>query len=416
MVAHSIGGVERMDNLFQSKWFIRIISLAFAITLYLFVTVENDVSDDESRIPMGTSNEVQVIEEMPLGIKIDADKYVVSGVPEYVKVTVEGRTSVITPIVRQQNFNVFVDLRELSEGEHTVEVEYENVPENVTVYIEPKSIDVMIEERMAKEFEVQVEIINEDKLPLGYEIGVPEVEPGTVTLVSSKAIIDQVAMVKVFIDVTDLKESIRNRELPVNVYDIQGNDLNVRVEPESVMVSLQVERPSKKVPLVVVTKGTLPNNLEIESIEADEEIEIFGKRAILNEITEIRTKEIDLSKITKSDTIEVELDFPEGTIANDETVEVKINLNKRRLFNDVSIDDELSNGTTYEIIKPENASVDVEAFGNDEMIDQLNKSDIRAFFNLTNMTSGTHEVDLKVEGPQGIRLEPEIDKITISIP
>lgn len=416
MVAHSIGGVEKMDNLFQSKWFIRIISLAFAITLYLFVTVENDGLDNDSRIPSGTSNEVQVIDEMSLGIKIDANRYVVSGVPEYVKVTLEGRTSVITPIVRQKNFNVFVDLRELSEGEHTVEVEYENIPENVMVYIEPKTIDVVIEERMAKEFEVQVDLINQDKLPLGYELGTPIVEPAKVTLISSESVIEQVAMVKVFIDVTDLRESIRNRELPVNVYDIQGNLLNVRFEPESVTVSLDVDRPSKKVPLTVTTTGQLLETLEIDSIEAVEEIDIFGKRAILNEITEVQTKPIDLSKITKSDSYEVELEFPEGTIGNEETVEVKITINKRKIFNDVTIGDKLTNGTTFEIVDPENGRVNVEAFGRDDLIDDLQKTDIRAFVNQTNLSSGTHDVDLTIEGPNGITFEPKINKITITIP
>lgn len=416
MVAHSIGGVEKMDNLFQSKWFIRIISLAFAITLYLFVTVENDGLDNDSRIPSGTSNEVQVIDEMSLGIKIDANRYVVSGVPEYVKVTLEGRTSVITPIVRQKNFNVFVDLRELSEGEHTVEVEYENIPENVMVYIEPKTIDVVIEERMAKEFEVQVDLINQDKLPLGYELGTPIVEPAKVTLISSESVIEQVAMVKVFIDVTDLRESIRNRELPVNVYDIQGNLLNVRFEPESVTVSLDVDRPSKKVPLTVTTTGQLLETLEIDSIEAVEEIDIFGKRAILNEITEVQTKPIDLSKITKSDSYEVELEFPEGTIGNEETVEVKITINKRKIFNDVTIEDKLTNGTTFEIVDPENGRVNVEAFGRDDLIDDLQKTDIRAFVNQTNLSSGTHDVDLTIEGPNGITFEPKINKITITIP
>ncbi|MFS8630834.1 MAG: aldehyde dehydrogenase family protein, partial [Bacillales bacterium] len=209
------------------------------------------------------------------------------------------------------------------------------------------TIDVIIEKRMAKEFQVQVELINEDQLPLGYELGVPVVEPQTVTLISSEAIIEQVALVKVFIDVKDLTESIRNRELPVNVYDIQGNDLNVRVEPETVMVSLQVDRPSKLVPLKVRTTGELPDDLELEAIEAPEEIEIFGKRAILNEITEVQTEEIDLSKITKSDTIEVDIDFPEGTTADKETVKVTLKLNKRKIFNDVSIPNQLANGTTY---------------------------------------------------------------------
>lgn len=405
-----------MDKLFQSKWFIRIISLAFAITLYVFVTVETNVTQDDSRIPMGTSNEVQVLEDVPLGIKIDANQYVVSGVPEHVKVTLEGKTSVLTPIVRQLNFNVFVDLRELSEGEHTVEVQYENLPDNITAYIEPKTIDVNIEKRTSKEFTVEVDLVNEDKLPLGYELGIPEVQPQTVTLISSEAIIDQVAMVKVFIDVTDLKESIRNRELPISVYDIQGNDLNVRVEPESVTVSLPVERPSKTVPLTIATEGDLRDNLELVSIDANEQIEIFGKRTVLNEVSEITTKPLDLSKVTESGTYEVELIFPEGTIANDEFVEVDINLDKRRLFNNVTIDNKAANGTAFTIIEPESATVNVEAIGRDDLINKLKQTDIKAFVKLSNTTSGTREVNLTVEGPRGVTFEPDINRITISIP
>src|SRR5699024_1042193 len=112
-----------MDKLFQSKWFIRVISLVLAITLYLFVTVETNPGQNESRIETTSSKETEVIDEVPLEIKIDAENYVVSGVPEHVKVSLEGKTSVLTPIVRQQSFTVFVDLRELEEGSHTVEVE-----------------------------------------------------------------------------------------------------------------------------------------------------------------------------------------------------------------------------------------------------------------------------------------------------
>src|SRR5699024_2224911 len=113
------------------------------------------------------------------------------------------------------------------------------------------------------------------------ELGQPEVEPSTVTIVSSENIIDQIAMVKVFIDATDLRESIRSREVPVSVYDIQGNDLSVRVEPESVAVSVLVERPSKTVPLNVQTSGELPDGLTLEEMIAPEELEIFGRRDIL---------------------------------------------------------------------------------------------------------------------------------------
>src|SRR5699024_4352590 len=281
-----------MDKLFENKWAIRVISLILAISLYLFVTVETDRTDNESRLGTGTSNEVQVLEDVPLEIKIDADNYVVSGVPEHVTVSLEGKPSTLAPTARQRNFTVFVDLTEFEEGEHTVEIEYENIPNDLTVYIEPKTIDVNIEKRASKDFAVSVDFVNSDNLPTGYEIGEPEITPEVVTIISSESIIEQIAMVKIFIDVTDLKESIRNREVPVSVYDIQGNDLNVLVEPESVTVSVPVDRPSKTVPLTVETKGDLPKEFEMDRLEAPEEIEVFGKREILSEITEVSTEEI----------------------------------------------------------------------------------------------------------------------------
>lgn len=404
-----------MDKLFQSKWFIRIISLLFAIILYLFVAVETNVNQDDSRIPIGSTDDIQVLEEVPLGIKIDADQYVVSGVPEHVTVTLEGRTSILTPIARQLNFNVFVDLRELSEGEHTVEVEYENLPENVTAYIEPKTIQVTIERRTTKEFPVQVEIINEDQLPAGYEIGTPEVNPETVTLVSSQEVIEQVALVKVFLDVAELREPIRNRELPVSVYDAQGNDLKVRIEPESVTVSLSVERPSKKVPLSVETKGTLPEDLEIESIVATEEIEIFGKRAVLDKVKQVKTKPLDLSKVTKSDTYKLDLELPEGTIASNDFVEVKININKKKEFDNISIDSEADEALEYSFVNPEDGKLSVQAFGSDQEINRLKKTDIKAIVTLGDLTEGEHELHVDIEGPEGVLLEPNIDSVTVKV-
>src|SRR5699024_12152071 len=100
-------------------------------------------------------------------------------------------------------------------------------PEDVTAYIEPKEIDVTIESRETEQFGVDIDLVNEDKLPVGYELGEPENTPDSVTLVSSREQIEQVAMVKAFVDVRDLKESIRNKEVPIVVYDAQGNDMNV---------------------------------------------------------------------------------------------------------------------------------------------------------------------------------------------
>src|SRR5690625_6301618 len=100
-----------------------------------------------------------------------------------------------------RNFEVFVDLRHLGEGTHTVDIQYAKVPSELSVYIEPKTIEVEIEERASEEFDVDVDFINIDQLPEGYELGVPDVNPGKVRITSSRSVIDEIAIVKVYIDV-----------------------------------------------------------------------------------------------------------------------------------------------------------------------------------------------------------------------
>src|SRR5699024_686287 len=131
-----------MDKWIKSKWFVRVISLAFAILLYVTVSIEGNRTQSDSRCIQTTSDDIETINDDPDDIRIDDERFVMSGVPEYVSVSLEGANSILTPTVRQRNFNAYVDLEGLGEGEHTVEIEHENVPNGLTVYIEPKAIDV----------------------------------------------------------------------------------------------------------------------------------------------------------------------------------------------------------------------------------------------------------------------------------
>lgn len=316
-----------MDKWLQSKWFIRIISLIFAISLYGFVTIETKTVQNESQIFTGSTTEVQVLDEVPVEIRIDPEKYVVSGVPEHVKVSLEGKMGLLTPIVMQQNFTIFVDLSDLEAGEHQVNIEYDNMPNNVSVNIEPETVDILIEERATKEVAVEVDFVNSAHFPVGYELGDVTINPEKVKITSSNAIIEQIAMVKVFLDVGGLTESVKNRVLPVNVYDSQGNDLSVRIEPETVSVSIEVDQPSKIVPVKLLTQGKLPNDLELKSIKpVNKEIEIYGTRDSLEEIDEVKTKVINLSEIENSGKINIELDLPSVIMTTETEIEVDVQL------------------------------------------------------------------------------------------
>lgn len=406
-----------MDNWFNSKWFVRGISLAFAILLYVFVNVETTTQSD-SLIPGGTdTDKVQTLNDVPVSIRIDGDRYVVSGVPEFVTVSLEGPNSVLTAVVMQRNFELYVDLEDLGEGTHTVDIEYARIPDEISVYIEPKTIDVSIEERATEEFVVDVDFINIDKLPEGYELGEPEINPETVTITSSRSIIDQIAIVKVYIDVAGLTEPINNREVPVNVYDSQGNGLSVRIAPESVVVSVDIYNPSKVVPIEVTTTGELAENLTLQSLTPEiDEIEIFAVTEVLETIEVIKTEEIDLSEITESTSVDVKLDLPAGVQVADEEITVNVDIEKTETFEDVPIEYEaLGNGQDLTFLNPSDPFMSMTIIGNDKDVNELSRDDFQLFINIKDLGEGEHRVPVVIEGPDYIEASVEFEEVMIQI-
>ncbi|WP_042142183.1 YbbR-like domain-containing protein [Paucisalibacillus sp. EB02] len=411
-----------MDNWFRSKWFIRGISLGFAILLYVFVAIEEVDTEEESPISFttlfGGSNQTQTLEDIPLEIRIDSDKYVVSGVPETVTVSLEGPSSAITPVVKQQNIKVFIDLRDLEEGEHQVEIQHEELSSQLSVYIEPKTIDVMIEERASNDFNVTVDFINTDKLPKGYQIGDYELNTEKVTITSSREIIERIAIVKVYVDVAGLKESINNREVPVNVYDGQGNELAVRVEPGTVVISAEVENPSKEVPVSISTEGELPEGYELTSMElAKKEVEIFAISEILETLDEVTTEPINLSELKQSGTIKVKLALPDEVQAPGiKELEIVVELEQTKTLENVEIEvDNLQDGYIANFVEPSNGQLSITVTGNEQDVRELSIEDFRIFINASELDTGRSKVPIEVEGPDNISVDVEVDEVNVEI-
>ena len=405
-----------MDNWFNSKWFVRVISLAFAILLYVFVNVEEaGTSQNENTIiPKGTEQET--LEDVPVEIRIDSEKYVVSGVPEFVSVSLEGSTGNLTPVIMTRSFEVYVDLRELGEGTHTVDIEYAKIPSELSVYIEPKTVEVEIEERASEEFTVDVDFINIDQLPAGYELGVPEVNPSKVRITSSRSVIEEIAIVKVYVDVAGLTESINNREVPVNIYDSQGNGLSVRIEPASVVVSVPIDNPSKTVPLEVETTGELPEGYDLISLTPEiDEVEVFAVSTILDELDGLVTEEIDLAEISESGEYEVKLNVAENVSVAEDSIKVVIEIEQTKVIEDVTI--EIRNDGDQEVLfnDPDMEAMNVTVVGSDEEVKDLSADDFQLFIDVEGLEIGEHEVPVSIEGPDDVTSSVEFEQITIEV-
>lgn len=407
-----------MDNWFKSKWFVRGLSLAFAILLYVFVGIEAQNTQVDSRFIPASSEEFQTLENVDVDIRIDSDRFVVSGVPEFVTVTLQGPHSVVTPIAKQLNFDVFVDVRDLGEGEHTVSIQHERIPEELDVYIEPNEVDITIEERATEELEVTVEYMNMDEMPIGAELGEVTINPEVVTVTSSRSVIDQIGMAKVYVDVSGLTESISNREVPIVIYDTQGNSLNVNTDPEKASISVDVSNPSKEASIQVETVNDLPDGFTLlQTTPEITEVKVFGTSEVLEGIDQINTEEIDLSDMKETGTVEIALKAPDGTKLDVETIEVEVELEQTKTIED-TFDIEVENETKNQKVTfkdKKDKKTRIKVVGNEKDVKELNDKDFRVYIDVKGLDEGEHEVPVLVEGPDTVTYTTELEKVTIQI-
>lgn len=439
--------------------------------LYIFVSVSMNPQQSDSTFS-GRANELQTLTEVPVEINIE-EQYVVSGVPEYVSVSFEGPTGILTPTLVQGNFDIYADLTGLGPGQHTVELQVANISPELGVYIEPRTVDVTIEERATEEFPVNVDFLNADQLAPGRELIGSQVEPETVTISTSQSIIDQVGVVKVFIDLTGEESSINNREAQVNIYDHQGNQLDVASDPEDVGVSVQIESPNKNVPVEVQTTGQLPEGYTLNGISANtEEVEVRAITEVLESVNAVSTEPIDLSQITETTTLDVPLDLPSDVyVPSTETIEVTVEVSsdgenvENNNTNEVSVEQDNASeeaqaavaedteaaestetasteevetaegeqtqviedvpiqttGSTQDsevtFIEPQNQALDLQLTGNGEAMSDWGADDFTVTVNTDGLTPGEHAVPITVEGPdlEGATVHPEHELATIEI-
>ncbi|ASF37783.1 hypothetical protein CEH05_01065 [Halobacillus halophilus] len=316
-----------MDNWLKSVWFIRIISLILAGLLWITVNVDNNM-DSDSLFFNENSSDMETMDNIPLEIRFDSEEYVVSGLPQEVSVTVEGQASVVTPVVRQKNFTVFVDLNGLGPGVHEVSLQHSGISNQLSVSLKPKTIEVTIEEKVSEDFEVKVDYLNESRLGSELVLEEPTVQPEMATITGSSSVVDRVASVKAVVDVGSAQSSLEDVEAPVKVYDEQGNELNVLVDPTTVIVNVPLSKRKKEVPVQVTPKGGAPEGVVVNSVTTSTEtVTLYGPEDVLAVINKLEEIPVDITEVTEDQTQEVEIPVPNGvTSVEPEKLEVEIDV------------------------------------------------------------------------------------------
>ena len=333
-----------MDKIFESYWALRITALILAFALFFYAKAEMDTNRDTT-----VSTETEILYNVPLEVYYDDTNLIVTGLPETVNVMIDGPQKIVLQTKTLQDFKVFVDLTSLMIGEHHVTIQNEGFSDKLEVSIEPKSVSVVIEERVTKEFRVDPEM-NNRLIAEEYVLEKMTADPATVMVTGAKSVIENISYVKATVTGEPGIKSSFEQEANVKVLNAELNRLDVVIQPEKVNVKVEIKEYSRELPITIKQIGEFQEGVSLEDVSVEPStLTVYGKKAMIDELREL-VVEFDVADLEESGDYEAKVIVPDGVTVKANTITIHANVRK----SSVEADSEPTENETAESEPAEN--------------------------------------------------------------
>ena len=406
-----------LETLLKNKSTMIILSLLFSLIIFFVV-------DTKSTSLLET--DAEVLYNQPVTANYNDEEYVVEGLPKTVDITMIGTKANLYLAKQLPEQPVTVDLSNLSTGVHEVKLKYKQAITSVEYKLDPSTVTVVISSKQSQTKDIVSEVINLDSLDSKFSISSIKLDADNVIVKSSEKKLKKVSAIKALINVNNISDAKVGentlKDIPLIAYDENGDPIELELVPSKVSAVINIESPSKTVPLRIVPTGVknIVFGKAISSIKANvEQVTIYGSESVLNEINEVQVK-IDVSDIKGSKKYTKTIKKPTGIREiSSKTVTVEI-----------SIDDEASTevsgvrlsyinlGSNYTVQATESSTTEIPVIlkGVKSVIENITATDIEAYVDLKDLGVGEHEVEVKVKGNDSkITYTPKITKVKIQI-
>lgn len=308
-----------MTKLTNKNWFAKLLSLFFALLLFL------NANSLTQPIKNPTATELtSVVEDVPIKVIYDESKYYVAGYEETRTVYLSSGNKVLLDLETNEqtrSFRLEADLTEFKEGNYEVPIEITSLNSGLEATLNEEKLSVRIEKRETRSFNVTPKI-NDNLLKNGYTLSDITVDPAQVEITSGSGTLDQIAEVIAPIeDDRDLSDDLSKR-VDLMALDKDGNVLGVIILPSSVNLTVHVEAPSKSVPLKIIQSGSIEKGIQSFNFTSEfGNITVSGPREVLAKLDEIELY-IDTSGLTETTKDSYPIQAPDGVKVDPAVVEV----------------------------------------------------------------------------------------------
>jgi YbbR domain-containing protein len=403
-----------MDKEGKQQFIIKICCVIAAFGLWLFISsTENPVTTYKIKnIP---------VELLNTDVLTRSNLILSPGQDLTISLTIKGDNTNILLAKKAEDFKVVADLSTyaLKSGEQKIPIEIRKSPDNVNV-VNSDNLFIKINLDQLIEAKLPINVNVSGKLKEGFYASAPMLSQKNATVVGGSKFVNIVKEILIEADIQGLESDV-TKTYKLKPVDAAGKEVKeVVVNPSHMDVKIPI-RKTKSVGVIVKTIGSLDPSFRLGSIKVlSNRLDITGSVAALNQIENLNTEAIDLSKINKSTTLDARVIIPAGLslVNGSDSGMVKIQINLEKVVQkNISIDIKYINlGEKYEA-KFEKDKVLLVVSGTEAVINALDLAKFSATVDLVNLVEGEHTVKVLVSMPEGITLiseEPDEKLITIT--
>ena len=413
LLRNNSGKVERILNRPNVLIYV---SLFLAIAVFILI--------DSKSIRL-LSDQAEVLAGQKVNVIYNEEAYVVDGVPDKVDITLIGRKSDLYLAKQLGEHEVVLDLSDYKVGTYKVKMQYNHNIDSVDYKLDPSTITVKISKKISVEKDIEYDLLNEDKLSKKLSIKSVKLDRESIYVRGSEETLDKIAKVKALIDLKAAnlteKGTFTVDSILLVAYASDGTIIpNVEMAPNKINASVVVDSYYAELPVKVVTTGNIKSGHAISSLNSSvQKVGVYGDEEVIKKLQYIEAK-IAVDEITKDTNTSVALEKPSGVRYMTEAttnVEIKVDQEISKEFEGISLEySNLANGYTAGMGPGTDNTVIVIAKGVSSVLDAFDTTKIRATVDLSGLTAGTHEVEVKVASDDvRVQLIPKVKTVKIVI-
>jgi YbbR domain-containing protein len=342
---------------------------------------------------------------LPLEVRgLDSSLLLIGNVPTEVNARIGAPSSLWEQLSSNpQSLQAYIDLTDLTEGEHVLPVRIESSLRPIRVVrVSPEEVSIALEPRAVKELPVTARV--EGQPALGFQVDKLTFDPETATVVGPASLVEQVAGLQAVLDVTDARESIAT-SIDIQAVDAAGAVLSgLTIQPAQALVTLAILQAGgyRDVAVKVETSGQPASGFRVTNISVSPPVvTLFSTdpTIVAGLPGFVGTQALDLTNLSDNLQTRLALDLPLGVIIVGEEQNVEVSIGIAPIETSVLLNlnvEVIGLASGYEVqLSP--SSVSVILSGPLSVLQNLSADDVRLFVDLTGLPAGTHLLEPQAE-------------------